>query len=51
MFEKVIDKKVLFIDGKENEILDLTESCFKDNINTDINYTLIKFQCTHLFHI
>lgn len=39
MFEKVIDKKALLIDGNNETIVDLTESCFKDKINTDINYS------------
>lgn len=40
MFEKVIDNKSLIIDKNDETIIDLTESCFKDKINPNINFTL-----------
>ena len=40
MFEKVIDNKSLIIDRNDETIIDLTESCFKDKINPNINFTL-----------
>lgn len=39
MFEKVIDNKSI-IKSNEEDIIDLTESIFKDKINSDINYSL-----------
>jgi hypothetical protein len=40
MFEKIIDNKNLITDSKEELIVDLTQSCFVDNINPNINYSL-----------
>lgn len=40
MFERIIDNKSLLEDINGETIIDLTESCFKDKIDPNINYSI-----------